>query len=36
MIQSTLKSNNAKSILFHLKILDEVSEINIDLSEYPC
>jgi hypothetical protein len=35
MIQS-LKFSNTKSILFHLEILDEGSEINKDLSEYPC
>jgi hypothetical protein len=27
---------NRKSILFHLQILDETSEISTDLSEYPC
>jgi hypothetical protein len=35
MIQS-LQSGNQNSILFHLDILDEESEINKDLSEYPC
>gem|GEM_PF-6300197 len=35
MIQSP-QSSNQKSILFHLNILDEWSEINKDLSEYPC
>ena len=29
-------SSNSKSILFHLHVLDEKSEISIDLSEYPC
>ena len=28
--------SNGKSILYHLHILDENSEISIDLSEYPC
>jgi hypothetical protein len=27
---------NGKSILFHLRVLDENSEISVDLSEYPC
>jgi hypothetical protein len=36
MIQKITKSDNRKSILFHLKILDESSEISKDLSEYPC
>jgi hypothetical protein len=25
-----------KSILYHLQILDELSEVSVDLSEYPC
>ena len=35
MIQSA-KTNHQKSILFHLKILDEIYEVDKDLSEYPC
>ena len=35
MIQSP-QPGNQKSILFHLNILDEGSEIDKDLSEYPC
>jgi hypothetical protein len=29
-------SSQNKSILFHLQILDEISEVSVDLSEYPC
>ncbi len=29
-------SSNRNAILYHLQILDEESEISIDLSEYPC
>ena len=29
-------SVNRKSILYHLQILDETSEVSVDLSEYPC
>ena len=29
-------SFDGKSILYHLHILDEKSEVSIDLSEYPC
>jgi hypothetical protein len=36
MIPKISKSNSGKSILFHLKILDEVHEKSEDLSEYPC
>lgn len=36
MIPHVSKSNGNKSILFHLKILDEESEISKDLSDYPC
>jgi len=32
----TTNSSNGKSILYHLQVLDETSEINVDLSEYPC
>ena len=32
----SLKSNNQKSILFHLDILDEDTERLSDLTEYPC
>ena len=28
--------SNRKSILYHLQVLDEESEISVDLSEYPC
>jgi hypothetical protein len=35
MIQSS-KTSHHKSILFHLDILDEIYEIDKDLSEYPC
>jgi hypothetical protein len=36
MIPKISKSDNNKSILFHLKILDKSLEISKDLSEYPC
>jgi len=29
-------SSNSKSILYHLQVLDETSESEVDLSEYPC
>ncbi len=29
-------SSNSNAILYHLQILDENSEISIELSEYPC
>jgi len=34
MTSDRLSSN--KSILYHFNILDESSENNLDLSEYPC
>jgi len=32
----TMIHSKRKSILYHLGILDEESEISVDLSEYPC
>ena len=34
--KQNMTHSNRKSILYHLGILDEESEISVDISEYPC
>jgi hypothetical protein len=36
MRPSIFNVSNGKNILYHLQVLDGTSEIDVDLSEYPC